>query len=129
MKPIHISNYPKLPIVPPNKQQVQRNVPSNGSPFAEQLKNAINQNTGLTASKHAMERMKERGIQLDESSWTRLHNKIQEAKKLGIKESLVLMKDSAFIVSANNETIITAMSRKEANEQIFTNITGTIVLE
>lgn len=129
MKPIHVSNYPKLPIIQPNHSQLQREITSHTSPFADQLKQAMNQQSGLTASKHAIKRMEERGIHLDEGSWSKLEEKVIEAKKLGLKESLVLMKNSAFIVSANNQTIITAMSRKEASEQIFTNITGTIVLE
>ncbi|MET3697980.1 flagellar operon protein [Bacillus oleivorans] len=128
MKPIYVSNFPKLPIVQTSKTQPQPSQ-AQGSSFSNHLKEAIQQQSGLKASKHAMERMNERGIQLDESSWSKLQSKVLEAKQMGLKESLVLMKDSAFIVSANNETIITAMSRKEANEQIFTNITGTIVLE
>ena len=52
-----------------------------------------------------------------------------EAKKLGVKESLVLLDDAALIVSAKNQTVITAMDRKEAMSQIFTNINGTIVMD
>ncbi|HWO77960.1 MAG TPA: TIGR02530 family flagellar biosynthesis protein [Bacillus sp. (in: firmicutes)] len=128
MKPFYISNLPKLPIVQANQTKIQPSQ-AQGSSFSSHLQDAIQQQSGLKMSKHAMERMNERGIRLDESSWSKLQSKVLEAKQLGLKESLVLMKDSAFIVSANNQTIITAMSRKEANEQIFTNITGTIVLE
>ena len=38
-----------------------------------------------------------------------------EAKKLGVKESLVLLDDAALIVSAKNQTVITAMDRNEAH--------------
>lgn len=47
---------------------------------------------------------------------------------MGVKESLVLLNDAALIVSAKNNTVITAMNRKEATEQIFTNINGTIIM-
>ena len=38
------------------------------------------------------------------------------------------MDQAAFIVSAKNATVITAMDRTEAKDQLFTNIDGTIVL-
>lgn len=38
------------------------------------------------------------------------------------------MDQAALIVSAKNGTVITAMERDEAKEQLFTNIDGTIVL-
>ena len=48
---------------------------------------------------------------------------------MGVKESLVLVDDAALIVSAKNNTVITAMNRAEATAQIFTNINGTILMD
>lgn len=129
MKPIHIHNHAQLPIVSNQRKPNSLNGQNPSSRFTDHLQQAIKQTNRLTTSKHAEERMIERGIQLDEKSWNKLQEKVDEANRLGIKESLVLLKDSALIVSANNQKIITAMSRTEANEQIFTNITGTIVME
>ena len=61
--------------------------------------------------------------------WQQISEKVIEAKKLGVKESLVLLDDAALIVSAKNQTVITAMDRNEATSQIFTNINGTIVMD
>ncbi|UII57415.1 flagellar protein [Cytobacillus spongiae] len=83
----------------------------------------------LTISKHANERLVQRNILINEKQWTTIESKVQEAKKMGVKESLVLLKDAALIISAKNNTVITAMDRQEASSQIFTNINGTIVLE
>ena len=55
--------------------------------------------------------------------------KVKEAKTMGVKESLVLVDDAALIVSAKNNTVITAMNRAEATAQIFTNINGTILMD
>ena len=55
--------------------------------------------------------------------------KIKEAKTMGVKESLVIVDDAALIVSAQNNTVITAMNRAEATAQIFTNINGTILMD
>ena len=42
--------------------------------------------------------------------------------------AIVLMDQAALIISAKNATVITAMDRTEAKQQLFTNIDGTIVL-
>ena len=51
-----------------------------------------------------------------------------EARQKGVNQPLVLMDQAALIVSAKNATVITAMDRTEAKQQLFTNIDGTIVL-
>jgi flagellar operon protein len=46
----------------------------------------------------------------------------------GVKQPLVILDQATLIVSATNHTVITALDRQEAKEQLFTNIDGTIVL-
>ncbi len=46
----------------------------------------------------------------------------------GIKESLVIVDELAFIVSISNNTVITAMSQKESEDTIFTNIDGAVII-
>ena len=82
----------------------------------------------LKISKHASERLAERNIHISDAEWAHVTEKVNEAKMKGIKESLVLMDQAALIVSAKNSTVITAMDRMEAKDQLFTNIDGTIVL-
>ncbi|MDP4083040.1 MAG: TIGR02530 family flagellar biosynthesis protein [Bacillota bacterium] len=96
--------------------------------FSHHLQNAIRAESKLTISKHASERLQQRGININESCWKQIESKVQEAKKMGVNESLVLLDHAALIVSAKNNTVITAMNRQEATSQIFTNIDGTIVL-
>lgn len=97
-------------------------------PFSLHLKQALETNETLTISKHAKERIKERGIEITEKEWQQIEEKVKEAKKMGIKESLILLDDAALIVSTKNNTVITAMDRYEAKSQIFTNINGAILL-
>lgn len=97
-------------------------------PFSSHLQQAM-QPKKLTISKHAKERLEERGIEISRHCWNEIEDKVQQAKKMGVKDSLILLHDAALIVSAKNNTVITAMDRKEAQTQIFTNINGTIVLE
>ncbi len=98
-------------------------------PFSELLQSAIATPEKLTISKHAKERMVQRNIQISEDRWAHIEEKILEAGKMGVNDSLVLLQDAALIVSAKNNTVITAMGREEASTHIFTNINGTILLE
>ncbi|MCM3756721.1 flagellar protein [Sporosarcina aquimarina] len=105
--------------------QLKQSVPKQS--FVEQLNNALAPQP-LKVSKHATERLTERNITISEAEWAHVTDKVNEAKAKGIRDSLVLMDQAALIVSAKNSTVITAMDRKEAKDQLFTNIDGTIVL-
>lgn len=99
------------------------------TPFSLHLQSAIQSKSSLTLSKHASERLQQRGIDISAERWNKIEEKVKQAKDKGVSDSLVLLKDAALIVSAKNNTVITAMGRQEAEEQIFTNINGTIVME
>jgi flagellar operon protein len=98
-------------------------------PFSVQLQSAIKASSNLTLSKHAKERLAQRGIDINQERWLQIEDKVKQAKAKGVSDSLVLLKDAALIVSAKNNTVITAMGRQEAAEQIFTNINGTILMD
>ncbi|MDQ0270224.1 TIGR02530 family flagellar biosynthesis protein [Cytobacillus purgationiresistens] len=100
-----------------------------GSKFAQHFQSALQPETSLTISKHAKDRMEKRGIEIDSERWEQITNKVKQAKNLGVNDSLVLLSDAALVVSAKNQTVITAMNRAEAATQIFTNINGTIIID
>lgn|SRR5690625_179183 len=79
-------------------------------------------------SKHAKARMENRNIHIDETTWSKLCDKMIEAKQKGITDAVVVTDDASFVVSTKNNTIITALSQEETTDQIFTNINGTIIL-
>ncbi|MYL33147.1 flagellar protein [Pontibacillus yanchengensis] len=99
---------------------------SNTASFQEVLQKEVE---SLTISKHARTRLQERNIHIQDNVWETISSKVKEAKAKGVTESLVVTKDAALVVSAKNDTVITAMDRKEAASQIFTNINGTILME
>ncbi|RDW17830.1 TIGR02530 family flagellar biosynthesis protein [Oceanobacillus chungangensis] len=92
------------------------------------FKDVLAEQQTLKISKHASERMNERNIQLNEKQWQTLEVKMLEAKQKGITDSLVVMNNAALLVSAKNNTVVTAMDREEATGRIFTNINGTILI-
>lgn len=126
-KTIFHSIVPKTPLTNPIKQNINQSQAKN--PFSMHLQNAIEASSSLSISKHAEDRLKERNIRISEEKWGQIEQKVLTAKKMGVNESLVLLKDAALIVSAKNNKVITAMNRQEAASQIFTNINGTILID
>ncbi|MGG0643660.1 TIGR02530 family flagellar biosynthesis protein [Sporosarcina gallistercoris] len=123
MEQLNIQRLQSQPQLRPG--QLKQSVPKQS--FVEQLNNALAPQT-LKVSKHATERLTERNITISEAEWAHVTDKVNEAKAKGIRDSLVLLDQAALIVSAKNSTVITAMDRKEAKDQLFTNIDGTIIL-
>ena len=83
----------------------------------------------LKVSKHAQTRLTERNIKIDDAKWQQISEKVVEAKQKGITDSLVVTDEATLLVSTKNNTVVTAMDRKEAQSRIFTNINGTIVVD
>ncbi|UCZ51720.1 flagellar protein [Bacillus shivajii] len=97
--------------------------------FQSVLNNSIEKGTELKISKHAEKRLQDRGIHIQPEMWEEIHSKVKEAKQKGVNDSLVVTGDAALVVSAKNETVITAMDREEASSQLFTNINGAILID
>ncbi|TQR38489.1 flagellar protein [Lysinibacillus sphaericus] len=116
----------RVPLHPSIRQTQPKPINAQQS-FKAHLQEATNQQE-LKVSKHAHERIMERKIAISEQEWQVVSDKVFEAHSKGVKQPLVLMDQAALIVSAKNATVITAMDRMEAKQQIFTNIDGTIVL-
>lgn len=98
------------------------------SSFHNVLSKTLESHGELKISKHAEKRMVERGIEVSIETWNEMQTKVREARNKGVNDSLILTNDAAFVVSAKNDTIITAMDREEAASQLFTNINGAIII-
>ena len=94
----------------------------------DDLKAGSNVNIELKFSKHAANRLNDRNIELTEKQLERLNDGTKKAGEKGIKESLVLLDELAFIVNTKNNTVITAMDQTETAENIFTNIDGAVII-
>lgn len=82
----------------------------------------------LKFSKHASMRLQSRGINMTEALQERLENGVEQASAKGIKESLVLVDQLAFIVNVPNKTVVTAMDQTETGSNVFTNIDGAVII-
>lgn len=82
----------------------------------------------LKFSKHAANRLLDRNIELTAEQLERLSEGTQKAGAKGIKDSLVMVDNLAFIVNVPNSTVVTAMDQAQAEENIFTNIDGAVIV-
>lgn len=100
-----------------------------GLSFQQVLQQKTLQGTGsLKFSKHALGRLNDRSIELSEGQLERLNQGAQKAGQKGIKDSLVIVDELAFIVNVPNQTVVTAMDSTETNSNIFTNINGAVIM-
>ena len=99
---------------------------ANETSFASILQSAHQAKKTIRFSKHANERLLSRNIDLSAEQLERLSEAAMKAKEKGIKESLVVMDGVSFIVNCKSNTVITAVD--EADEHIFTNIDGAVIL-
>jgi flagellar operon protein len=82
---------------------------------------------GIKFSKHALERISARGLIFDQASIAKLDAAISAAQSKGANESLVLMDELALVVSVRNRTVITAMSSREPDHNVFTSIDSAVI--
>ena len=103
--------------------------PADGPKFGDVLANrlAAAPQIPLRFSGHALQRLQKRGIEVDAASLARLQGGVARAAAKGARDSLVLVDDTAFVVSVPNRTVITAVDREHMREQVFTNIDSAVI--
>ncbi|WP_312094427.1 TIGR02530 family flagellar biosynthesis protein [Aminipila sp.] len=101
-----------------------------GTLLKEQLdKNSgIDKNRGLQFSKHAQERVVQRGIELTPELMEELNDAVKKADAKGAKDVVIFDSMNAFIVNVPNKTVVTTMSGSEMRDNVFTNIDGAVIL-
>ncbi|WP_413288998.1 TIGR02530 family flagellar biosynthesis protein [Bdellovibrio sp. HCB337] len=95
---------------------------------AKQSAASVAAKDGIKFSNHAIDRMRTRGITFSPEDISRLSEAVGKAAAKGSKDSLILMNDSALIVSVKNNTVVTVMDKNALKENVFTNIDSTIVM-
>ncbi len=100
-----------------------------GLSFQEILQQkTLREDGGLKFSKHCLGRLADRHIELTDSQLERLENGTKKAGQKGIRDSLVIVDQLAFIVNVPNQTVVTAMDSTDTEENVFTNINGAVII-
>ena len=97
--------------------------------FAQALQEKLQEKRGVEFSKHAIQRLEERSIDLNENcTLERLNKGVELAAGKGSSETLVLVGRNAFVVSVKNNKVITTLSDNELQGNVFTNIDSTVIV-
>lgn len=94
--------------------------------FKDVLKDVKSSKEGFTVSKHAAQRLNE--INFTEDDLNKIEKGFQIAKEKNSKNTVMIYKDVALIASVENKTLITAVEKERAKENIFTNVDSVLIL-
>ncbi len=81
----------------------------------------------LKFSKHAMQRITDRNMEVGDEAIERLRSATDRATSKGISDLLVMVDDMAFIMNTQSRTVITAMNAEETRDNVFSNIDGAVI--
>jgi flagellar operon protein len=101
-------------------------LPITGKSFAEVLRESAG-SQAPTFSKHAVQRLERRGLEVDGTTMSRLTDGLDRAAGKGSRDAVVLVDDTAFVVSVANRTVITAVGRDQMQDHVFTNIDSAVI--
>ena len=116
-------------LVQPVKQQANNGnvrASSEVQTFESVLQQAVGKNTGVKFSKHAEMRMQARNINLTQTQKAKIDSAVSKAEQKGVKDSLVILDNMAFVVNVNSKTVITAVNNSELKDNVFSNIDGAV---
>ena len=82
----------------------------------------------LKISGHAAKRLKERNLEMDPVEYLKLKEAVSQLKKKGGNDSLVITGKAAYIIDIKNKTIVTAMDKENMENNVFTKIDSTMVI-
>ena len=94
--------------------------------FNSILQEKLTKKEGFTISNHAAERMQ--NINFNPSDMNKINEAINRATEKGVKNCLIVYRDIAMITSVENRTVITAVDKSRAKDNVFTNIDSVILL-
>ena len=98
---------------------------SSGSTFKDVLNKTI-ENNGYTVSKHAADRLEK--INFSEVDMKAIEKGFDLAADKGSRNAVMLYKDVALVASIENRTVITAVEKERAVDNVFTNIDSVVML-
>jgi flagellar operon protein len=101
--------------------------PAGGPRFGELLAQRLGGLEPPQFSRHAIERLRQRGIELTAPTLGRLTEGVARAAGKGSRDSVVFVDGTAFVVSVANNTVITAVGAEHMREHVFTNIDSAVI--
>ncbi|TET32141.1 MAG: hypothetical protein E3J72_20640 [Planctomycetota bacterium] len=102
----------------------------NGASFADALARARAKSDAgeVKFSRHAAERLRDRGIELSDGDVAKISEGLDRAGAKGARDSLLLYGSLGLIANVPNRTIVTAIDEGSMQEKVFTNIDSTVII-
>ena len=125
-EPINIFPQPVFPGGPQTTKRPDR-APTSATNFDALLRDKLAPEK-INFSRHATERMQSRGIAFNPGQLQRLETAIEQINSKGGRESLVMLDDTALVVSVKNDTVVTVVSKDQLKNNVFTNIDSAVVV-
>jgi len=116
---------PVITGIPAINNSVTKKGEKQATKFDSIFKDALEQ---VKFSKHAESRIIERRIEISEEVKEKVGEAINLASKKGIKDSLIMFNDMAFVVNIDSRTVITAIDKNSLGNKVFTNIDGAVYI-
>lgn len=121
----------QAPICTGNPWEIQKQEQKKEEPevsFKEILEQKISEESKLSFSKHAVNRVVERNVDVSSANLERLNEGVRLAEEKGLKEPLILVDSTAYVVNLKNNKVVTVVSDESLKGAIFTNIDGTVMI-
>ena len=99
---------------------------NNKASFQDILNDVKTKEEGYVLSKHAAERLNE--INFTDEDMKNIGEGFNLAEDKGAKNSVMIYKDVALIASIENRTLITAIEKDRAKDNVFTNVDSVVIL-
>lgn len=99
-----------------------------GVSFQKILEKESGKEQRVQFSKHASQRVQERGIVVNNNMLDSLNTAVEKARQKGAKDVVVIGEKGAFIVNVPNNIVVTTMTENEMKENIFTNIDSAVLM-
>lgn len=113
---------------PVERQPIQAPLSPSGENFAQILERVQQgNNRTLQFSGHALKRLEDRHIQLNETDLIRINEAVNRAAEKGSRETLILDGDNAYVVNVQKRTVITAVDQMELRDRVFTQIDSAVL--
>lgn len=124
-KMLHTPIYTGTPGEPPKSRPREK---TNDNAFKELLEQRLKEESQVSFSKHAMERVVERGVDVSSEKLDRLNEGVRMAEEKGLREPLILLGTTAFVVNVKNNKVVTVVNEDSLKGTVFTNIDGTVMI-
>lgn len=118
----------RLPVGTPSPEPTRPSTPPPGGPSFQQVLQGVLTERPVRLSSHAQERLSAANRQFSEQEWQAITRAVDKVAQKGSREALLLTEDLALVVSVTNRTVITAVERERAKENVFTNIDSAVIL-